>query len=1087
MKRLIKGLAALVALAAAVGGIPWMLLRYGHWPITSLPTMAWVRHLNDRFVSDRTIVSVLTVAVWLVWAAFAYSVIIELAAALRGAKAPHISLAGPLQSMARGLVAAIVVTVSINHGSTSLAATMPAGLAVPRVPVAALVHGAPMTPMRSTVLTRSVDVRPTVRVETTPTRLAAVPLDVSVPRTVVVERNDSPWLIAERCLGDGMRWRELWDLNRGVTQADGRAWTDQQVLLQGWTLALPRTGVADAVDEQKSGSTIYVVVKGDTLSDIAEDELGNERLYPEIFDASRTIDQPDGRHLSDPNLILPGWKLSIPSHLQHPAPTAPVPSVPLPTAAVAVPAPPLPPSTTLPPPSGDAADPTLPPPSVVSSTAVTNPLPNTVVPVSIAPVTSAPPATTVARSGTRSGGSYIALLAAVGGSIALASGLAIRIGLLRRRRRTNSGTRRPKAEVHEPDIRTILRAADIPLVRWAGQELAQLVGDLKRADITAGPQAVELSGASGIEVLWSDPQQHAPERWQIADGGWAWRLPYDPEAPSPANSLPSAIPALVTIGIREGRQLLIDLEAFGSIAVNGPADMVDGFLRSVAVELATDQDLADAYVQVVGLDVPATRFERLTTTDIDEAVAELDGIRKSIADAMSVSHIDSTFVARVASDTPLEVTVAVIGTASPDGQIEPVPARSGVAVIGIGHAIEAACRIELSADGTARIEPLGITFKPVRLTVDASDAIENVFVELRNLAVEIDDVALVIAEAVPPEAVSGESDDQEPVTCQVAQLDLAPTAAGDVDLLDRASGNLPSAGSMDAVVSRPSGGDGEGIDENTSAPNVNGRSIGDEAPTLPFDPSDPPVDAERAGPKMVVKVLGVPCVPDRPNLGHREVVITTILACRGGAVAGSYVQDAVWEGSPVEQKTVWNIFGSTRTALGKFPDGTRVMLTSENRRLQLDPGVTTDLALLRSAVQNAQTTSSAEAIRLLSAALDMVDGQPFDDAGYDWAYSEQLVSEANSLIIAAACQLTPLALAAGVVDVARNAVRRALRAVPGDEDLYRCRLRVEGHSGNLTGVRSAYAELVAALKTLDAKPSDETVALYDRLVRHYVA
>ena len=641
--------------------------------------------------------------------------------------------------------------------------------------------------------------------------------------------------------------------------------------------------------------------------------------------------------------------------------------------------------------------------------------------------------------------------------------------------------------MHEPDVRTILRAADIPLVRWAGQELAQLVQDLKRADITAGPHAVELSEASGIEVLWSDPQQHAPERWQIADGGWAWRLPYDPEAPSPANSLPSAIPALVTIGVRDGRQLLIDLEAFGSIAVSGPHEMVEAFLRSVAVELATNQDLADAYVQVVGINLPSTRFERLTVTDTDEAVADLDGIRKSIADAMSVNHIDNTFIARVASDTPLEVTVAVIGSTSPDGQIEPVPARSGVAIIGIGDAIEGTCRIELSADGTARIEPLGITFVPARLTIDASDAIDNVFVELRNLAVEIDDVALAGAEEVPPVAVSRRSTEQEPATCQEAELDLAPTAAGLVDLLDRASGNLPYACSMDAVVSRPPGGDGEGIDENTSAPNVHGQSTGDEAAMLPSDPSDPPPETESNAPKMVVKVLGVPCVPDRPNLGHREVVITTILACRGGAVAGSYVQDAVWEGSPVEQKTVWNIFGSTRTALGKFPDGTRVMLTSENRRLQLDPGVTTDLALLRSAVKEAQTASSAEAIQLLSDALDMVDGQPFDDAGYDWAYTEQLVSEANNLIVAATCQLTPLALAAGLVEVARNAVRRALRAVPGDEDLYRCRLRVEGHTGNLAGVRSAYAELVTALKAIDAKPSDETIALYTQLVRRDAA
>ena len=39
-----------------------------------------------------------------------------------------------------------------------------------------------------------------------------------------VARGDSPWSLAERHLGDGLRWRELWDLNRGVPQADGRAW-----------------------------------------------------------------------------------------------------------------------------------------------------------------------------------------------------------------------------------------------------------------------------------------------------------------------------------------------------------------------------------------------------------------------------------------------------------------------------------------------------------------------------------------------------------------------------------------------------------------------------------------------------------------------------------------------------------------------------------------------------------------------------------------------------------------------------------------------------------------------------------------------
>lgn len=56
----------------------------------------------------------------------------------------------------------------------------------------------------------------------------------------------------------------------------------------------------------------YVVKKGDTLWDIADDKLGNPLAYPKIFKASRHTVQPDGRHLVDPDLIYVGWKLTIP-------------------------------------------------------------------------------------------------------------------------------------------------------------------------------------------------------------------------------------------------------------------------------------------------------------------------------------------------------------------------------------------------------------------------------------------------------------------------------------------------------------------------------------------------------------------------------------------------------------------------------------------------------------------------------------------------------------------------------------------------------------------------------------------------------
>jgi LysM repeat protein len=60
----------------------------------------------------------------------------------------------------------------------------------------------------------------------------------------------------------------------------------------------------------------YVVERGDTLWDIADEQLDDPTRYPEIAAASEDIAQPDGRKLSDPDLILPGWTLSIPGQAE---------------------------------------------------------------------------------------------------------------------------------------------------------------------------------------------------------------------------------------------------------------------------------------------------------------------------------------------------------------------------------------------------------------------------------------------------------------------------------------------------------------------------------------------------------------------------------------------------------------------------------------------------------------------------------------------------------------------------------------------------------------------------------------------------
>lgn len=55
----------------------------------------------------------------------------------------------------------------------------------------------------------------------------------------------------------------------------------------------------------------HIVEPGDNLSDIAETHLGDPYRWPEIYATSQGIVQPDGRQLTDPDVIDPGWTLKV--------------------------------------------------------------------------------------------------------------------------------------------------------------------------------------------------------------------------------------------------------------------------------------------------------------------------------------------------------------------------------------------------------------------------------------------------------------------------------------------------------------------------------------------------------------------------------------------------------------------------------------------------------------------------------------------------------------------------------------------------------------------------------------------------------
>src|SRR5581483_7813375 len=150
----------------------------------------------------------------------------------------------------------------------------------------------------------------------------------------------------------GYRSRELFELNRGRPQPDGDTLTDPGVIRPGWIIQMPAAAAPEAA------AASVTVRPGDTLWEIAADELHDGHRYVEIVDLNEGHPQADGRALRDPDLIEPGWVLELPTDGAAPA-----------AVEATAPAPPAQPSPVAPP---TTAAPSPPPTSAPPATATPN-------------------------------------------------------------------------------------------------------------------------------------------------------------------------------------------------------------------------------------------------------------------------------------------------------------------------------------------------------------------------------------------------------------------------------------------------------------------------------------------------------------------------------------------------------------------------------------------------------------------------------------------------------------------------------------------------------------------------------------------
>jgi len=126
---------SLLAALAMTVGVPTGLAAFVGWPLPrSVPIdwAGWMVVLSTE-IPDAAVAHLLAAALWIVWAAFCYSLAVEAVAALRGRPAPRIRLISPLQAAAALLVAGMAAA----PVAAAAAATVTAAQAPPAVPVAA--------------------------------------------------------------------------------------------------------------------------------------------------------------------------------------------------------------------------------------------------------------------------------------------------------------------------------------------------------------------------------------------------------------------------------------------------------------------------------------------------------------------------------------------------------------------------------------------------------------------------------------------------------------------------------------------------------------------------------------------------------------------------------------------------------------------------------------------------------------------------------------------------------------------------------------------------------------------------------------
>lgn len=1043
----LRAVVSAVVLAAVVLALPVVL----GWatPLLWANGQDALTHLLTRPDSSGSgFVLVLLGVAWVAWAQFAACVVVEVVAQARGRTVRPLRGFAFGQRAAAALISSIVVLLPTG---TAMAAPVAAHATTAHALPGSRHHASPTPATAPDSTAGHDDAAATSGVDGTAADHGSYTLREVRPA-------ESLWSIAVAELGDGERWEEIARANVGRTMGDGQTFRADGFLQPGWRLRLPAAPAAHAADAGTTPRSV-TVRSGQTLSQIAQEQLGDADQYPDIFQANRGERQPGGGHFTDPDLIYPGQHLDLPAPTTHeaPHPRQPAEGTPHTRAPEQRIAPPTRPSPTTP-----ATPPTTAPTPKADGGAHTAPRPPAAPTPQASERTQHAPATPQTGATSPVAESFdIRRLAGIGALLAasIIGALAVKRILQQRRRRPGETIAMPaEASQVEQALAVGGEPASVLLLDSALRTLHHYV--LARDDVDL-PQVrgARVTGRT-VELL---PEEHgAPPLAPFVAGadGW-WRLPEDAELLSDeeAQSVAAPWPGLVTIGTTpEGDLLLLNLPHTGTVLLDGSETDVRSVARAIAMEAATCTWADRTEILTIGL---GDDLAEVLPQGRIRAVPHLRAAARDLGELLLEHH-------QAADDTqPLPWLLICAAAAHEEEAWELADA--------VAAARQLPVALVLPAVGTAgcypEAEPLDAADTEAQDCAALSSPVIVQRVGDADYAQIVADLRVADEPARPAEGPWRHVPDNDE--------DPAHSEPVPATMLEQA---MPFASLAASVHLLPHPTAQDGIDSNTPA----SEGAGAPGAVIQLVKQIPATVVPEAGPAAgmsspldeeapLIEVLGPVTVTGIAPSGHGpKLAGLAVLLYFRPRIDVDALCEAMSPRAPWSKRTLQARVSELRSRLGSNAEGELYLPRDRAGGYRLSPAVRCDWQQFQDLAERGLTLGPERGVGDLEQALTLVRGRPL--GGGDHAWAAPLMQEMLSRIVDVAHTIAVWRRTGPVrdLDAARRAVTAGLAVDETAEVLYRDWMSTEQARGSRDGVHRAIEALQGVNHRLDVGMEPET-------------